>query len=84
MQNTQIEYTLNKKMKPQYLRPLIVISHNKGGAYILAELDGSVLNRPIAVFRLIPYYARQSITFPANFIDIDTLRLGEMEEMEVP
>ena len=84
MRNTRIEYTLDKKMKPRYLGPLIVISRNKGGAYILAELDGSVLHRPIAAFRLIPYYARRSITFPANFIDIDTSRLREMEVMEVP
>ena len=50
MQNSKVEYSLNKKMKPRYLGPLIVVSRNKGGAYILCELDGTVLHRPIAAY----------------------------------
>ena len=53
--NTAIEKSLNKKMRARYLGPLIVISRNRGGAYILAEMDGLVLNRPTAAFRLVPY-----------------------------
>jgi hypothetical protein len=52
MRNTQIEKSLNKKMCARYIGPLIVVSHNYGGAYILAELDGTVLHRPIAAFGL--------------------------------
>jgi hypothetical protein len=37
-------------MRPQYLGPLIILSRNKRGAYIIAELDGSVFNQPIAAF----------------------------------
>jgi hypothetical protein len=48
--NTAIEKALNHKMHPQYLGPLIVLSRNEGGAYIIAELDSSVLDRPIAAF----------------------------------
>jgi hypothetical protein len=43
MRNTQIEKSLNKKMRTRYIGPLIVVSHNYGGAYILSELDGTVL-----------------------------------------
>ncbi|KAJ7857810.1 hypothetical protein B0H14DRAFT_3637989 [Mycena olivaceomarginata] len=53
-----------------------------GGAYILCELDGSVFHRPIAAFRVIPYFSRTSITLPAldEFLDVDTERLRELEQ----
>ena len=79
MCNTKIEKSLNQKMCPRYLGPLIIVSRNYGGAYILSELDGTVLHRPVAAFRVIPYFARKSIPLPKNFIDIDTARLRELE-----
>jgi hypothetical protein len=79
--NTAIEKALNRKMRPRYLGPLIVISRNKGGAYILAELDGSVFDRPIAAFRVIPYHARTSIELPPlnELLDISRQRLADLE-----
>ena len=50
IRNTAIKKSLNRKMRARYVGPLIVISQNKGGAYIVSELDGSVFNRPIAAF----------------------------------
>ncbi|KAF7343686.1 DNA/RNA polymerase [Mycena sanguinolenta] len=81
MRNTAIEKSLSRKMKKRYIGPLIVISRNRGGAYILCELDGSVFHRPIAAFRVIPYFARQTIPLPPldDFLDIDTERLRELE-----
>ena len=71
-------------MRPRYLGPLIVISRNRGGAYILAELDGSVFDRPIAAFRVIPYFARRKIDLPPldNLLDISRQRLTELESTD--
>lgn len=81
VRNTAIEKALNRKMRPRYLGPLIVISRNKGGAYIVAELDGSVFDRPTAAFRVIPYFARKSIPLPPldELLDISQQRLREMQ-----
>ncbi len=49
-----------------------------GGAYILCELDGSILDHPTATFRLIPYLARVAIDLPENFADITPERLHGM------
>jgi hypothetical protein len=82
MRNTAIEKALNKKMRPRYIGPLIVISRNKGGAYIVAELNGAVVDRPVAAFRLIPYFARRKIPLPplAELLDVSRKRLKELED----
>jgi hypothetical protein len=71
MRNTQIEKFLNKKMCARYIGPLIVVSHNYGGGYILSELDGTVLHHPIATFCLLPYLTRKSIPLPLDIININ-------------
>ena len=83
MRHTEIEKSLNRKMKPRYLGPLVVVSRNKGGAYIISELDGTVFDRPVAAFRLLPYFARQDIWYPPikRMLDIPMERLRELEEM---
>ncbi|KNZ74000.1 hypothetical protein J132_08654 [Termitomyces sp. J132] len=73
MRNTRIEVTHNKKMKPRYLGPLVVISHNHGDAYILCKLDGSVLHCPVATFQLVPYFGREHIAVPSDTFDANTL-----------
>jgi hypothetical protein len=80
--NTAIEKALNRKMRPRYLGLLIVLSRNKGGAYIIAELDGSVFNRPIATFQVIPYFVRTKINLPPldKLLDISQQRLQELQD----
>ena len=85
IRNTAIEKSLNRKMCARYLGLLIVISQNKGGAYIVSKLDGSVFDRPIAAFRVIPYFARQHINIPPldKLIDISARRLRELKDSTV-
>ncbi|RPD52655.1 hypothetical protein L227DRAFT_617658 [Lentinus tigrinus ALCF2SS1-6] len=85
MRNTAIEKSLNRKMRARYLGPYVVVSRNRGGAYIVAELNGAVFDRPVAAFRLIPYLAREDvIPLPPDALDIDEERLREMEQFDGP
>ena len=86
VRNTAIKKALNRKMRARYLGPLIVISQNKGGAYIVSELDGSVLDRPIAAFRVIPYFARTALNIPPldDLIDTSEACLTQMKETTTP
>ncbi|RPD58696.1 hypothetical protein L227DRAFT_612784 [Lentinus tigrinus ALCF2SS1-6] len=71
MRNTAIEKSLNRKMRPRYLGPYVVLRRNRGGAYVLAELDGAVFDRPVAAFRLVPYLARnEAIPVPVGALDV--------------
>ena len=58
MRNTQIEKELNRKTKPRYLGPFIVVSRSLGNAYELREVNGGTRREKVAAFRLIPYIAR--------------------------
>ena len=78
MRHTQIEKALNRKMRARYTGPVVVVSRNRGGTYVLCELDGTVFHRPVAAFRLVPYFVRQHIPLPTDFADISGKRLQEL------
>ena len=82
IRHTAIEKFLNRKMCVRYLSLLIVILQNDGGTYIVAELDGSVFDHPIAAFQVIPYFARQHIDIPPlnELIDISAHQLRELKD----
>jgi hypothetical protein len=88
VRNSKTEYELNRKMKPRYLGPMIVLRRTKGGSYLLAELDGSVSKLRYAAFRLLPYHPRSddrvSVTSITGLDDehLDGLLEDDVEEPE--
>ena len=84
VRTTVIEKALNCKMRLHYLGPLIIISRNKGGAFIILELNGSVFNQPIAAFHVIPYFACAKIDLPPlnKLIDISQQQLQDLKNSE--
>ena len=84
MRNTAIEKSLNRKTRPRYIGPMVVVGRNRGGAYLLAELDGAVLDRPVAAFRLIPYFAREDpIPLLADKLDLNAEQLQRLQDTTV-
>ena len=81
VRNTAIENSLDKKLKPRYMGPMIVVAENKGGSYILAEMNGAVWQQKVAKFRVVPYFSREKIEIPEgimNIIDADETALEKI------
>ncbi|KAJ3884946.1 hypothetical protein GG344DRAFT_59967, partial [Lentinula edodes] len=82
--NTRVEKTFSAKNQMRYMGPLIVIRRNRGGAYIVAELDGTVWRSPVGALRVIPYLSCSSLPLPNldEFLDISTDELAELEALD--
>ena len=64
VRNSKMETSHSRKFVPRYLGPMLVVRRTRGGAYILAELDGAVAVNPYAAFRVIPYHPRAEMKRP--------------------
>ena len=58
VRNSRVEESLDRKTKPRYLGPMVVVRKTRGTSYIVAELDGAQSQLRVAGFRLIPYFPR--------------------------
>ena len=82
VRNSGIEKNLDQKMYARYFGPLVVIRRTKGGSYILAEMDGTVLKEKVAAFRILPHVARyEPIELPQNIHDLIDLNKEQLEHL---
>jgi hypothetical protein len=64
VRNSVIKMELNRKSKPRYLGLMVVVRRTERGAYVLTELDGTIVKTSYAAFWMVPYHARRQITGP--------------------
>jgi hypothetical protein len=55
--NSCLEASLDRKTKPQWIGPMVIVQQTTHRAYLLAEIDGAISKLRFAAFRVIPYYA---------------------------
>ena len=85
VRNSRVKLEHNRKTKPRYLGPYVVVRRTLGGSYRLAELDGAVSSTSYAAFRLIPYHARSRLSIPVSRLvdipddDLDSLARSDEE-----
>jgi hypothetical protein len=83
VRNTRVEESLNRKTKPRYLGPMVVVRKTKGMSYIVAELDGAQSQLRVAGFRLIPYFPRTTTSLPliSNLNDDEDFTWDDPEDV---
>ncbi|KDR73893.1 hypothetical protein GALMADRAFT_71644 [Galerina marginata CBS 339.88] len=84
IRNTPVEYSLDKKTKPRFNGPYVVIRKTKGGSYICAEMDGTVSLKRFAAFRLRHYFTRQHIDIPEHILSLSQDEINRMAYETVP
>jgi hypothetical protein len=79
LRNSRIEESLNRKTKPRYIGPYVVVKCTKGGSYILAELDGSIFRIHAAAFHIVPYQSRSHSRVPVTrLVDVSVDDLDDL------
>ena len=79
VQNSHIKKEPNHKMKPHFLGPMVIVHQMQGGAYILAELNGTVSRLRYATFCIIPYLAR----FPDRILVTALMDEAELVDVQI-
>jgi len=70
----------DRKIKPRYLGPMVVVRKSQGNADILVELDSSVWQNKVVAFRVLPYLSRRKLSFNSEVKDLlDALEKSLLE-----
>lgn len=81
IRNSKIDVQLDRKTKPRYSGPYLVVKRTERGNYIISELDGAVSATAVSVSRVIPYFART--TALSDLASIVDLTLEEINDLQV-
>ena len=82
--NMAIEKSLNCKMQARYFGPMVIVLKNQGGAYIICELNGTLIHSLIVAYWAIPYFVCDYIEILdlKKHIDVSIAWLHTLEESE--
>lgn len=70
VRNSPVKKELDRKHKPRWLGPFVVVRRTKGGSYVLTEENGAILLSRFAAFRVIRYHLREGLSFKLeDFVD---------------
>ena len=81
IRHSEIESSLDKKMKERYMGPMILVAESKGGSYLIAEMSGAVWHKKVAKFRVVPYFAREKIEIPEGIMKVIDLDEAGLEKI---
>jgi hypothetical protein len=82
VRNTAIEKNLDRKMFPRYMGPMVVICRTRGGSYIIAEMDGTVLKSKVGAFRVLPHRSRyEPMDLPEDIHELIDLTKDQLDTM---
>jgi hypothetical protein len=82
VRNSRIEASLDRKTKPRWIGPMVIVRQTTHRAYILAEMDGTISKLRFAAFCIIPYHARWRMNLDLGTFFVFPDANEEMEDAE--
>ncbi|KAL4246387.1 hypothetical protein AB1N83_014460 [Pleurotus pulmonarius] len=85
VRNSQVEDTLSAmKTQPRYLGPYQIVERTYKGNYVVQELDGTILAKPFAAFRILKYISRDDPILEVDVSDNERNDNNDLAEEEEP
>lgn len=81
IRNTTVEKSLNSKMEPRYLGPMVVVRKTKGGSYLCCEMNGAMYHSKIGRFRAIPFEQRERIRLTDKIEELIDMSAEKLDEL---